>query len=150
MQQVFNSGDRGGNYVHINGSSLSGSGGLTVDTMGGTATSRFIVIGSTATPGRPWWRPTASCKPTTTTRSTTARPSAPAPTGLGSAVTVNIGGILTVFSNGASVTVALGSLSASGTVHGEGGGTHTLKIGGDGTDTLFSGVLEDGSRARWL
>ena len=57
VQQVFNGGDRGGNYVHINGSSITGSGGLTVDTKGGSATSRFIVIGSARTPGRPWWPP---------------------------------------------------------------------------------------------
>ena len=62
-------------------------------------------------------------------------------------MTVNGGGILNVYSAGANVTVAVGSLSGSGTVHGEGGGTHTVKIGGDGTNTLFSGILENGGGA---
>src|SRR5207247_1649754 len=46
VRLVFNSGNRGGNYVHMDGSSITGSGDLTIDTAGGSATARFITVGS--------------------------------------------------------------------------------------------------------
>ena len=108
VQLVFNSGDRDGNYVHINGSSLTGSGGLTVDTRGGTATSRFIVIGSARYTGPTVAAASSELQTNYYDTVNDGTPFGAGTNGLGSAVTVNSGGILTVYSSGASVTVAVG------------------------------------------
>ncbi|MEO8354087.1 MAG: hypothetical protein ABI680_20355 [Chthoniobacteraceae bacterium] len=39
VEMVYTAGDRGGNYIHINGSRITGSGGLTVNTFAGGAKS---------------------------------------------------------------------------------------------------------------
>lgn len=77
--------------------------------------------------------------------------------GLGSAVTVESGAFLTFYSggvpntpgSGVDATIAIGSLSGAGRVRGEetagyNGGAKTIRIGGDGTSTVFSGVIANG------
>ncbi|NQW47175.1 MAG: autotransporter-associated beta strand repeat-containing protein, partial [Planctomycetes bacterium] len=61
--------------------------------------------------------------------------------GLGSAVTVNSGALLTLYGFGTNRTLSIGSLAGAGTVRSEGAGTQALSIGGDGTSTTFSGVI---------
>lgn len=66
--------------------------------------------------------------------------------GLGSAVTVNSGAVLTVYTGdntGITRTVLLGSLAGSGTVRGEAAGPLQLRIGGDGSSTTFAGTITD-------
>ncbi len=143
VEMVYVAGNRGSNYIHINGDRITGSGGLTVDTFAGGATSRFIVIGSA-----PYTGPTvvAAGSEIQTNYLDTVNDGTPfgaGLNGLGSAVTVNSGGLLSFYSNNANTTVALGSLSGSGTAQGEGGGIHTFKIGGDGTSTAFSGIFQN-------
>ena len=142
VEMVYATGNRGGNYIHINGDRITGNGGLTVDTFAGGATSRFIVVGSA-----PYTGPTVvaagSELQTNYDVAGDGTPFGAGTNGLGSAVTVNAGGLLTFFSFGNSRTVALGSLSGAGTVQGEGGGIHTFKIGGDDTSTAFSGVIQN-------
>ncbi|HOD81966.1 MAG: Autotransporter-associated beta strand repeat protein [Planctomycetes bacterium ADurb.Bin126] len=148
VQLVFNSGDRNGNYVHINGDRVTGDGGLTVDTRGGSASARFIVVGSAAYTG-PTVVAANSELQTNYGGATVGTPFGAGLNGLGSAVTVNAGGILTFYSFNSSntsdpKTIALGSLSGSGLVHGEGNGIHIFQIGGDDTSTLFSGLIQNG------
>lgn len=142
VQMVYAGGNRGGNYIHINGSKISGSGGLTVDTFAGGATSRFIIVGSA-----PYTGPTVvaanSELQTNYDVAGDGTPFGAGLNGLGSAVTVEAGGLLTFFSFNNSRTIALGSLAGAGTVQGEGGGIHTFKIGGNDTNTTFSGILQN-------
>ncbi len=142
VEMVYSAGNRGGNFIHINGDRITGSGGLTVDTFAGGATSRFIVVGSA-----PYTGPTVvaagSELQTNYDVAGDGTPFGSGANGLGSAVTVNAGGLLTFFSFNNTRTIALGSLAGGGTVQGEGGGTHTFKIGGDDTSTAFSGIFQN-------
>lgn len=143
VQMVYTGGDRNANYVHIDGSRITGSGGLTVDTFAGGATSRFIVIGNAAYTGPTIVAPNGELQANYNDTLNDGTPFGAGLNGLGSAVTVQAGGRLTFFSFGTSATVALGSLAGSGFVQGEGGGVHTFKIGGDNSSTTFSGIIQD-------
>ena len=143
VQMVYTGGDRNANYVHINGNRITGSGGVTVDTFAGGATSRFIVIGSAAYTGATVVAANSELQTNYNDTVNDGTPFGAGLNGLGSAVTVQSGGRLTFFSFDTSATVALGSLAGSGIVQGEGGGTHTFKIGGDNSSTTFSGVLQN-------
>lgn len=143
VEMVYTAGNRNANYVHINGDRISGSGGLTVDTFAGGATSRFIIIGNAAFTGPTVVAANGELQTNYSDTVNVGTPFGAGTNGLGSPVTLNSGGKLTFFSFGNSATVAIGSLSGSGIVQGEGGGVHTYRIGGDNTDTAFSGVIQD-------
>jgi autotransporter-associated beta strand protein len=63
--------------------------------------------------------------------------------GLGSAMTIDSGAILSLW-GGNNIGIALGSLAGSGTVRSE-SGAYTLRVGGDGTSTTFSGAITSGN-----
>ena len=126
---------RNSGRVHISGSSISGSGPLTIDNPNGA---RFLIVGSSTFSGPVTVQAgelQLNLDPTTTLGGGS--------NGLGSAVTLNSGAVLTLWRNGGSSTVRLGSLAGGGTVRSESGGTQTLSVGGDDTSTTFSGVIQD-------
>jgi len=124
-------------YVHISGTSISGTGPLTIDSPGGT---RFIVVGSSTFSG-----------PVTVQAGELQVNASPGSTvtvgggsnGLGSAVTVEAGAIFNMWGSMGSATQRLGSLSGSGTVRSEGAGIQTLSVGGDDSSTAFSGLIRN-------
>ncbi len=121
--------------VHISGSSISGRGPLTIDNPNGA---RFLIVGSSTFSGPLTVQAgelQLNLDPTTTLGGGS--------NGLGSAVTVNSGALLTLWRNNGSSTIRLGSLAGGGTVRVEGGGTQTLSVGGDDTSTTFSGVMQN-------
>ncbi|NQW47685.1 MAG: autotransporter-associated beta strand repeat-containing protein, partial [Planctomycetes bacterium] len=123
-------------YVHLNGSSISGSGPLTINSPGMT---RFIIVGSSTFSGPVAVQ--AGELQGSVLGSGTFTPFGVGTNGLGSAVTVDAGAILTTYSNFGTPTVLLGSLAGSGTVRTETSGSQ-LQIGGDDTSTTFSGQLQ--------
>lgn len=143
VEMVYNFGDRNGNYIHINGDRITGSGGLTVDTLAGGADSRFIIIGSAPYTGPTSVAPGGELQTNYSTIGVDGTPFGAGLNGLGSPVTLANNARLTFFSFGVSATVAIGSLSGAGIVQGEGGGIHTFKIGGDNSSTTFSGTIQN-------
>ena len=130
---------RDGGYVHINGSSITGSGPLTIDSPGMT---RFLIVGSGSFTGPVTVQ--AGELQANVTSGATFTPFGVGTNGLGSAMTVNAGAILTVYSAANTPTILLGSLAGSGTVRRDSESTIvTLRIGGDDTSTTFSGRLQD-------
>ena len=129
-----------GSFVHVTGSAITGNGTFTVS----APQARFIVIGSAQTTG-----PTVvqdgelQGNVQLVTEST---PFGAGTNGLGSAVTVNSTGALTIYTGGNAAvtrTVLIGSLAGSGTVRGEASGPIVLRTGGDGTSTTFAGTITD-------
>ena len=129
---------RDSGYVHIAGSRISGSGQLTINNPG---MARLLIVGSSTFSGPVTVQAgelQINMDPTTTLGSGS--------NGLGSAVTVNSGALLTLYGFEInSRTLQIGSLAGAGIVRSEGGGTQTLSVGGDGTSTTFSGAIGGGS-----
>ncbi len=150
VQLSFVGGTFSSNYVHLNGSSLTGAGPLTVDTSnGGTTTSRFILVGASTFSG------SITLNANTRLQSNSAVSGDTAAFGVGSsgqgpAITMNTGSVLDIWAgnNAAnSPSILIGSLHGTGTVQGEGAGLYTLKIGGDNTNSTFSGVISGANGA---
>jgi fibronectin-binding autotransporter adhesin len=138
---------------------LSGSGGLTVSSgVAGLNPNRVIAEASNTFTGPTLVKSGAELQGSRTTATGTGTPFGAGSNGLGSAVTVESGAFLTLYSggvpsnpsgSGANATIAIGSLSGAGRVRGEetpdyNGGAKTIRIGGDGTSTVFSGVIANG------
>ncbi|MFM8495357.1 MAG: beta strand repeat-containing protein [Planctomycetia bacterium] len=129
-----------GSFVHVTGSTITGNGTFSVS----APQARFIVIGSAQYTG-----------PTVVQQGelqgnvqlvSEATPFGAGANGLGSAVTVNPTGVLTIYTGGNTAitrTVLIGSLAGSGTVRGEASGPIVLRTGGDGTSTTFAGAITD-------
>ena len=137
---------------------ISGSGGLTISSgTAGTNPNRVIVTASNTFTGPTLVKSGAELQANRLTATGTGTPFGAGSNGLGSAVTVESGAFLTFYSggspgnlNGVDATIAIGSLSGAGRVRGEetagyNSGAKTIRIGGDGTSTVFSGVIANGS-----
>ena len=137
-------GSRDTGRVHISGSSISGSGPLTINSPG---MSRFLIVGSSTFSG-PVTVQAGELQINVNTSSATLGGGS---NGLGSAVTVNSGALLTLYGYGQSRTFMIGSLAGSGTVRSEDAGFSTLSVGGNDTSTTFSGVIQaPGTQAIFL
>lgn len=139
---------------------LSGSGGLTVSSgVAGANPNRVIMgNGNNTFTGPTLVKAGAELQVSRTIATGTSTPFGAGANGLGSAVTVESGAFLTFYSGGvptdpagtgANATIEIGSLSGAGRVRGEevagyNGGAKTIRIGGDGTSTVFSGVIANG------
>lgn len=127
-------------FVHLDGSRITGSGGLVVETANAN---RFIVVGSAGYTG-----PTVVAANSELQCNYDVEGVDGTPFGINSQVSVGTGGFLTFYSGGKATTVAIGSLTGSGTVRGEwtpgNGPVQTLKVGGDGSNAQFGGTIENG------
>ncbi len=130
-------------YVHLNGSKITGDGGLTVKTENGN---RFIIVGSTSYKGATVVAANSELQCNYYDTAVDGTPFGAGSNGLGSSVYLNGGSILTFFNGGAGTacTVAIGSLSGLGTVRGEAPGTQIFKVGGDNTYSNYYGSIQDG------
>jgi autotransporter-associated beta strand protein len=131
---------RDGGYVHIEGSRITGSGQLTINSPGMT---RFLVTGGSSGFSGPVRVQAGELQGNVTFSSGTYTPFGTGSNGLGSAMTIDSGAILSLW-GGNNIGIALGSLAGSGTVRSE-SGAYTLRVGGDGTSTTFSGAITSGN-----
>ena len=112
---------------------------MTVETGG----ARFLIVGSAGFTGPTMVAANSELQANYYDTGVDGTPFGSGTNGLGSPVTMNAGSLLTLYSNGGNTTVAIGSLSGQGIVRGEYLGTHTLKVGGDNSNAVFSGVITD-------
>jgi autotransporter-associated beta strand protein len=134
-------GNRNTNYIHIDGSNITGGGAFIVDTSYGTTqTSRFIIVGSTGITGP------VTVNPYSELQSNLANDGTPFGTGT---ITVSANAILGVYNTSPTVTATLGGLAGSGILQAtDSAGLKTFRIGSNNEDTHFSGVIRDGATNR--
>jgi fibronectin-binding autotransporter adhesin len=134
----------GDHFVHIDGSTLHGSGTLVVDTAyNDVFANRFIVVSTTATPdssGPITIMPNSQLQ-TNFVANTEGTPFGVGSNGLGPTITMGSGSVLDVYAPDSSPIIDIGSISGAGTLNDEAGTRITWKIGGDNTSTTFSGQI---------
>jgi autotransporter-associated beta strand protein len=152
---IGSGGQRADMYVNA---TISGSGGLTISSgTTGVNPNRVITTVDATYTGATLVKSGAEFQVNRPTATGTGTPFGAGANGLGSAVTVEAGGFLTFYSGGSpgnpaggvDATIAIGSLAGAGRVRGEetslyNQGAKTIRIGGDGTSTVFSGVIANG------
>jgi len=142
--------------MYVN-ATISGSGGLTISSgTTGVNPNRVITIVDATYTGATLVKSGAEFQVNRAAATGTGTPFGAGANGLGSAVTVESGAFLTFWSggvpgigDGGNATIAIGSLSGAGRVRGEetagyNGGAKTIRVGGDGTSTVFSGIIANG------
>jgi fibronectin-binding autotransporter adhesin len=141
--------DRNLGFAHIYGNTISGNGGLTVQTENGN---RFIIVGSSSYTGTTVIAANSELQCNYTDTAAIGTPFGAGANGAGSNMYINDGGILTFYSNGQAATIALGSLSGAGTIRGEytpgNGAVQTIQVGGNNISCGYYGSILDGNGSR--